>query len=51
MNGREQVTPDDVRAVVHDCLRHRLILSYEANADGITTDDIIKEIVSLVAVA
>ena len=51
LNGREQVTPDDVRAVVHDCLRHRLILSYEANADGITTDDVIKEIVSLVAVA
>ena len=51
MNGRDHVTPDDVRAVVHDCLRHRLILSYEANADGITTDDVIKEIVSLVAVA
>jgi MoxR-like ATPase len=51
LNGRDQVTPDDVRAVVHYCLRHRLILSYEANADGIATDDVIKEIVSLVAVA
>ena len=51
LNGRDQVTPDDVRAVVHDCLRHRLILSYEANADGITTDDVIKELVSRVAVA
>ncbi len=49
--GRDQVTPDDVRAAVHDCLRHRLILSYEANADGITPDDVIKEIVSRVAVA
>jgi MoxR-like ATPase len=49
--GRDHVTPDDVRAVVHDCLRHRLILSYEANADGITADAVIKEIVSLVAVA
>jgi len=51
LNGREQVTPDDIRAVVHDCLRHRLILSYEANADGITPDDVIKDIVSRVAVA
>jgi MoxR-like ATPase len=45
------VTPDDVRAVVYDCLRHRLILSYEANAEGLTTDDVIKEIVQRVAVA
>jgi MoxR-like ATPase len=51
LKGRDQVTPDDVRAVVHDCLRHRLILSYEANADGITPDDVIKEIVGQVAVA
>jgi MoxR-like ATPase len=51
LKGREQVTPDDVRAIVHDCLRHRLILSYEANADGITPDNVIKEIVSQVAVA
>jgi len=51
LKERDQVTPDDVRAVVHDCLRHRLILSYEANADGVTPDDVIKEIVSQVAVA
>jgi MoxR-like ATPase len=51
LKGHDQVTPDDVRAVVHDCLRHRLILSYEANADGITPDNVIKEIVSQVAVA
>ncbi len=51
LQGRDQVTPDDIRAIVHDCLRHRLILSYEANADGITPDNVIKEIVSQVAVA
>jgi MoxR-like ATPase len=51
LKGRDHVTPDDVRAIVHDCLRHRLMLSYEANADGITTDDVIKDIVSRVAVA
>ena len=49
--GRDHVTPDDVRAVIHDCLRHRLILSYEANADGMTVDQVIDEIVKLVAVA
>ena len=45
------MTPDDVRAVVHDCFRHRIKLSYEASADGVTTDDVIKEIVSRAAVA
>ncbi len=31
LNGQDHVTPDNVRSVVHDCLRHRIILSYEAN--------------------
>ncbi|MHC5110524.1 MAG: AAA family ATPase [Planctomycetota bacterium] len=51
LNGRDHVLPDDVRSIVHDCLRHRLILSYEANADGLTTDDVINELVKMVAVA
>ncbi len=51
LQGRDYVTPDDVRSVVHDCLRHRIILSYEANAEGLTTDDVVKEIVKRVAVA
>jgi MoxR-like ATPase len=51
LHGRDHVTPDDVRAVVYDCLRHRLILSYEANAEGLTTDAVLKEIVQRVAVA
>jgi len=50
MSGNTFVTPDNVRAVVHDCLRHRLILSYEANADGITPDHILDEILKHVAV-
>ena len=49
--GREHVTPDDVRAIVHDCLRHRLILSYEANAAGVTANQVIDELISNVAVA
>jgi MoxR-like ATPase len=50
LHGRDHVTPDDVRAMVHDCLRHRLILSYEASADGLSADDVINELVKQVAV-
>jgi MoxR-like ATPase len=45
------VTPDNIRAVVHDCLRHRIMLSYEANAEGVTADQVVDEIVKVVAVA
>jgi MoxR-like ATPase len=51
LNGRNHVLPDDVRAVVHGVLRHRLALSYEANADGVSSNDVIDEILKLVAVA
>jgi MoxR-like ATPase len=51
LRGRDQVTPDDIRAVINDCLRHRIGLSYEAQADGLTTDDVIAQVVKLVAVA
>jgi MoxR-like ATPase len=49
--GRDHVTPDDVRAVAHDCLRHRIALSYEANAARKTPDEIIGELIKVVAVA
>jgi MoxR-like ATPase len=51
LQGRDQVTPDDVRAVINDCLRHRIVPSFEAQADGVTTDDIVAMVVKLVAVA
>jgi len=51
LQGRDHVIPDDVRAVVHDVLRHRIMLSYEANAGGIDTDQVIDGIVEHVAVA
>lgn len=51
LNKRDFVSPDDVVAVAHDCLRHRLILSYEAEADGITTDMAIDELLDVVPVA
>ena len=51
LNGRDFVSPDDVQAVAHDCLRHRLILSYEAEADGLDTDKAISELLARVPVA
>lgn len=50
LDGRDYVTPDDIRYIVHDVLRHRLILSYEANADGIGATAVIDELLKNVAV-
>ncbi len=49
--GRDHVLPDDVRAVAHGCLRHRLALSYEANADGVSSNDVIDRLLEEVAIA
>ncbi|MGE0381530.1 MAG: AAA family ATPase [Hyphomicrobium sp.] len=51
LHGRDYVTPEDVQAVAHDCLRHRVSLSYEATADGKSSDDVIDELIRQVAVA
>lgn len=51
LQGRDHVLPEDVRAVAHDCLRHRLTLSYEATAAGVGKDGVIDEILKQVAVA
>ena len=51
LNGKDYVSPDDVQAVAHDVLRHRLILSYEAEANGINTDQVINELLAQVPVA
>ena len=47
---RGYVVPEDVRAVVHDVLRHRIGISYEAEAENITSEDIINRIVNVVEV-
>ena len=49
MDDRDAVTPDDVKAVTHACLRHRIILSYEAEAEGITKDQVLDEVLAQVA--
>ncbi|MCS3447124.1 MULTISPECIES: AAA family ATPase [Bradyrhizobium] len=51
LDGQDFVTPDHIRAVIHDCLRHRLILSYEAVSQGISPDQVIDKITELVAAA
>ncbi len=51
LHNRDFVSPDDVQAVVHDCLRHRLILNYEAEADGKDVDSVVDELIKLVPVA
>jgi len=51
LRGRDHVLPEDVQSVAPDCLRHRIILSYEAHADGVTADDVLAELLQQVAVA
>jgi len=51
LEGRDFVTPDDVRGVAHAILRHRLILTYDALADSVTTDMVIDEILKQVTAA
>jgi MoxR-like ATPase len=47
--GRDFVGPDDVQAVLHACLRHRLVLSHEALAEGVSPDQVIDRIAAAVA--
>ena len=48
LNGRDFVSPEDIHAVVYEVLRHRIILSFEAQAEGYTTDDIIASLLKVV---
>lgn len=50
ISGRSFVTPDDVKAIAYDVLRHRIILTYEAEAEETTSEDIIKKILANVDV-
>ncbi len=48
LEGRDFVTPEDIHAVIYDVLRHRIILSFEAQAEGITADDVITSLLKSV---
>ena len=50
LNGRAYVTPQDVKDVAYDILRHRVVLTYEAEAEEMTSDDVIQEILAAVPV-
>ena len=47
---RGYVIPEDVRAVAHDVLRHRIGLTYEAEAENITSEEIVSEILNTIEV-
>ena len=50
LDGRGYVTPEDVKEMGPDVLRHRILLSYEAEAENVSTEDIIKKIFATVEV-
>ena len=50
LQGRDYVSPDDVQAVATDCLKHRLIISFEAEAAGVTSEQVIDRLLSIVPV-
>ncbi len=50
LNGQDYVAPADIHAVIHDALRHRILVTYEAEAEGVTSSDVINELLSQVAV-
>ena len=51
LNERDYVSPEDVQAVAFEVLRHRLLISYEAEAEGITSDNVIEELIRQVPVS
>ena len=50
LDGNDYASPDDVRAVLHPVLRHRLLLSYDAVADGVSADQVLDRLLDKVAV-
>jgi len=50
LDGRDYASPDDIHAMIHDVMRHRVLLSYEAEADGVTVDELVNRLLELVPV-
>ncbi len=48
--GRDYVSPEDIQALAYDVLRHRILLSYEAEAEGVTPDHLIETLITRIAV-
>ena len=49
LSGRDYVSPEDIHVIAHDVLRHRILLTFEAEAEGVSSDDFIDELLRLVA--
>ncbi|MCX7118090.1 MAG: MoxR family ATPase [Legionellales bacterium] len=49
ISGRQYVTPEDIHAIAHDVLRHRVLLTFEAEAEGVSSDDFLDALMRLVA--
>ena len=50
LDGRDYASPDDIHAMIYDVMRHRVLLSYEAEADAVTVDELVKRLLELVPV-
>jgi MoxR-like ATPase len=50
LSGRDYVTPHDVKTLACDVLRHRVVISYEADAEGLTTDEVLRRILDHIRV-
>ncbi len=50
INGRGYVKPEDIKAIAHDVLRHRVLLTYEAEAEEKTSDEMITRILEKIKV-
>ena len=51
LEGRDYVSPEDVQQLAHEVLRHRILLTYQAEADGVSIDAVIDELLAKVPVA
>jgi MoxR-like ATPase len=49
IRGRTYATPEDIKEVARDVMRHRLVLSYEALSDGVTSDEILQRVLDAIA--
>ena len=50
MKGRGYITPEDIKAIGPDILRHRILLTYEAEAEEVTSDDIVRKVFDAIEV-
>lgn len=50
LDGRDYVTPHDIHVMIHEVLRHRILLSFEAEVEGITSDQVIDNVLNLVPI-